>query len=154
MSNTRPIGITVLCSLIAISLGAVPTYLAYLFLTNQEASNLTGMNLSAFLLNASISIGIAVSSFFTWKGNIRAKQIMFSLIWIHAIGVVYNNISLLINPSLLGFDALNVEQKTKLFSNIVRAIMWLALIYWYFNTEKVKAFFSKATEISSPSSDT
>ena len=146
MNKPRPVGVTVLCILVVISLGVIPIWLAYFFFTNQELSSLTGMNLAAFLGNFTISIGITVSAFFTWKGSNRARIVMFSLVWVHVAGVVYNNISLLINPSLLGLDVLNEKQTTKLLTNMGRSILWLVLLYWYFNTEKAKAYFERENE--------
>lgn len=146
MNKARPVGVTVLCILVAISLGAIPIWFAYLFFTNQELSRLTGMNLAAFLGNFTISMGIVASAFFTWKGSNRAKRILFSLAWLHVAGVIYNNINLLVNPSLIGLDTLNEKQITKLLTNIGRSVLWLVLLHWYFNTQKAKAFFAKENE--------
>lgn len=149
MNKARPVGVTVLCILVAISLGIIPIWLAYLFFTNQELSSLTGMNLAAFLGNFAISMGIVASAFLTWKGSNRAKTIMFSLVWLHVAGVIYNNINLLIDPSLLGLDALNEKQTTKLLTNIGRSVLWLVLLHWYFSTQKAKTYFAKDNETQS-----
>lgn len=146
MSKTRPVGITVLCVLIVISLGLIPIWFAYWFLTNQELARLTGMNLYAFFGNLVIALGIIVSALFTWKGSNRAKKVLVSLVWVHVAGVVFNNINLLINPSLLGLESLDDRQMAKLFINAGRAIFWLVLLHWYFNTEKAKAFFTRGSE--------
>lgn len=140
MNSTRPVGITVICILISISLGLIPLWWVSHFIHDSVEKELLGLNLAALIVNAAIAVGIIVAAFFTWKGKSRAKNILIALVWIHVLGIAFNNAGVLLNPSALGIESLNDRQMTKLLMNIGRAAIWLVLVHWYFNTQKAKEF--------------
>ena len=100
-----------------------------------------GLDSFTFVLSAALAVGIIISAFFTWKGHTKAKKILIALVWVHVIGVVLNNLYFLVNPDLLGVASRNDQFMTKVLMNIGRAVFWLVLMYWYFNTQKAKEYF-------------
>lgn len=141
MNTTRPLGVTVLCVLVAISLGFIPILVGYTVMQSPEVSGILGLDSFTFVLSAALAVGIIISAFFTWKGDTKAKKILIALVWVHVIGVVLNNVYFLVNPDLLGVASRNDQFMTKVLMNIGRAVFWLVLMYWYFNTQKAKEYF-------------
>jgi hypothetical protein len=142
MNKIRPIGLSVLCVLLVISKGITPLWLSFIFMQSNQMSQLLGMGIGAFAVNALISLGIILAAFFTWEGSVRAKKYLFMFVWANVLGVAFNNISILIDPSALGIESLDQKQLMQLVANLVRSAFWIVLLYWYFNTAKAKEYFS------------
>ena len=80
MNTTRPLGVTVLCVLVAISLGFIPIWVGYTVMQSQEVSRMLGLDSFTFVLGAALALGIIVSAFFTWKGDRKAKKILITFV--------------------------------------------------------------------------
>jgi hypothetical protein len=128
----RPLGVSLLVLMNAIEVGLLPLGLLILMIN-------TSLNLSAPLMIFSglFSIAVLFSCFQTWRGSDVARKVLLGLLTVHWGGIILNNLFLLFDASILA----TASQKQKMYTNIGRSALSLAINYWYFLGSHPRIFF-------------
>jgi|LakMenEpi03Aug12_release.lakeMendotaPanAssembly.Ray.scaffolds.fasta_scaffold647390_2 hypothetical protein len=137
----RPIGITILTSLDVISMSILPLAMLYMAASSMQLNQILQLGFFSILSTLVLSIAIALAAYKTFEGNVKAKNILLILITIYVGLIIFNNVSVMLNPQLLGFEQFNSKQLKTLEANIFRPAIMLLINFLYFNSKKVTEYF-------------
>ena len=146
----RPKGVWILTIANGVFAGVLP--IAGIAIAYYFPESRTALGLSGFQVFSTVALGalICQASYQTWKGSGQAKLVLLALITVHWTFIAYNNISFILSDSAAALDQ---TQRTRIYGNIVRAILWVGVNYWYFLGSRTKLFFRDNASRKSKSSE-
>ena len=141
---SRPLGVTILTLLLALSAGLLPLILSVMFLFTPVGEIIGPLNL---IFSTIVALGVLVSAFGTWRGIPRFRDMLVTFSTLHFIGIAFNN-------ALLALEGVVPEGRTAFtWGRVIRSAISIGIVLWYFKLSDRADYFFDSYEGVSPKDD-
>ena len=140
----RPLGVTILTLLLALSAGLLPLIFSVMLLFTPVGEIVGPLNL---IFSTIVALGVLVSAFGTWRGIPRFRDLLVTFSTLHFVGVAFNN-------ALLALEGVVPEDRTVItWGRVIRSAFSIGIVFWYFKLSDRANYFFDSYEGVSPEDD-
>jgi len=140
--SKRPTGVWILTLSDGLFAGVIPIVGIILVFLHEEMRQILGASAGSTLLSVLFGLAVCYAAYRAWTGDDRFRKGLLILITLHWGFIIFNNIQIAVSDVAAQLEP---SQRMKLYTNMGRAAIWLAINYWYFLGSRPRAFYASTT---------